>query len=209
MIQPTHNNVLIKVKHKYIKNITSILKRAAIQNGASVDPNECVNILGEVIMLPKKITNDNTHKGYTIDGIKIGDTAIFSYQVIYDLISTELETPFYRNMIFYKGEEYFVADITKIFGVIRNEEIIMINGYVMTTAFRENVIIVPQSAKKIKGTVYANIISIGATKNGGVGINANKGDLVYFSPLYAQKYQINDKPFCIIKQNRILGVDVV
>ena len=205
MIQPPFNNVLVKVKHKYIKNITSLLKRAAIQNGASVDPNECVNILGEVIMLPKKISTDMQHKGYSIDNIKVGDTAIFSYQVIYDLVSTELDEPVYKNAVFYKGEEYFVADITKIFGVIRNEEIIMINGFVMTSAFQEKTIIIPKKMKKTKGSVSASVLHIGYSKTNENPIDVKQNDVVYFSPFFAQKYQMNDKPFCILKQSRILG----
>ena len=151
MIQSPENNVIVKVKTKYIGNISKILQLSSIQNGASVDSVDLVNIIGEVVSLPRTISNKIGYKGFSTKDINIGDTAIFSYSIIHDfVIPSEDADPIYRNRMFYKGEEYFLADITKIFGVIRDGEIKMINGYVMASTFSESVLVLPSALKKLK-----------------------------------------------------------
>lgn len=206
MFQAPYNNLIVKPKTKYIKHISDILKRASIENNSSVDPVELVNITGEIMSLPKAIKDDEYHKGYSLDGIKVGDIAIFRYDVIFDLVQVEPETPpIYRNMIAYRGEEYFACDIVKLFGVIRGEEIIMVNGYTMVSDFVVSNIVLPAALKQTKGSTKSQLLHIGNPVSHGTSINAKQGEYVYFSPLKAQKYEIAGKKFCILQQNHILG----
>jgi len=39
-------------------------------------------------------------------------------------------------------------------------------------------------------------------------IDAKQGDWAYFNPMIATKYQINNKPFVIVQQSQLLGVDI-
>lgn len=84
MIRTSKNNVVVRVKTKYIKNITNILKMSAIQQHSTIDPADYVNIVGEVVALPLEIEDKREYKGFGVDDIKIGDTAIFSHSVIYE-----------------------------------------------------------------------------------------------------------------------------
>jgi len=208
MFQSPSNHVMVLPERKYIGNITTLLKSAAIQNFASVDPSDIVNITGKVISVPKMIEKQRDLEGFTTKDIQPGDIAIFAYNVIYDMIQTETELPIHRNEIFWQGKEYFAAHIRHIFGVIRNGEIIMINGHVMVGLFQESKIVLPASMKKIKGTVKAPVLHIGYPKENEKPINVFQGDMVYFNPLIAQPYQINGKPFVIITQSKILGKEV-
>lgn len=206
MFQAPFNNVIVKPKTKYIRHISDILKRAAIENNSSVDPVDFVNIYGEIVSIPKAISKDDRHKGFSLKDIRVGDIGIFRYDVIFDLAQTEPDKPIvYKNMISYKGEEYFACDIIKLFGVIRNNKIIMINGYMMITDFITSKIITSAAMKKGKGTSKAQVMHIGNPKETEIPRNIKRDNHVYFNPLLPQKYEINGKKFCIITQTHILG----
>lgn len=208
MISPS-NKVIVRVKHKYISNISDLLKRASIQNNSSVDPTDVVNIVGEVVSLPKITVDRFGLNGFTTNDIQVGDLAIFSHQVIYSFYEQEAgKEPVYKNMIWHEGKEYFTADISLIYGVIRGEEIHMINGYVMLRPFQESKIILAAGSKIAKGTVKCQIMHIGNNLSEQQKIDAKQGDWVYFNPMIATKYQINNKPFVIIQQSQLLGVDI-
>ena len=198
MFNPPQNKVVIKVASKYIQHMSNILRVASLENNSSVDPADFVTIIGDVVALPKTISKE--FEKFTLDGIKVGDLAIFSYQVVYDIVikagSDKLE---FNNMITYHGEEYFLADISKIFGVIRDEQISMINGWVMLTEYPKSVIVLQNQNKKTKGTVTSKIIA------GGEQLGLKEFDEVYFSPYKPQHYKINRKEFIILRQNQILG----
>jgi co-chaperonin GroES (HSP10) len=210
MIQSPVNNVIVKVKTKYIGNISKILQLSAIQNGSSVDSVDLVNIMGEIVSLPRTVSDYIGYKGFSTKDMQVGDTAIFSYSVIHDFVIPEEDAdPIYRNRFMYKGEEYFLADVTKVFGVIRDGEIIMVNGYVMASEFSESSFVLPASLKKIKKAAETNVMHIGYPKTEDSNIDIDNGDKIYFNSITAQKYQINQKPFSIIQQNKIFGKEVL
>lgn len=205
MFQPTENKVLVRVLSKHIQAVTNILRLSALQNNTTIDPADFVSITGEVIALPK-IINGLGYEGFTTDDIYEGDIAIFSYQVIYDLdYIAATEKVIYKNMVVYKGEEYFLADIRNIFGVIRGGDIYMVNGYVMLGEYPAGIIVLQNSSKKVKGTTHSTVMHIGKPKDGQPAIDVSSGDEVLFSPYKPQHYQINGKPFIILRQNQILG----
>lgn len=210
MIQAPTNKVIVHPKTRYIRHISDLMKRSSIQNGASVDPADVVNIIGEIVSIPQQITKDIQYQGYSTDDLQIGDIAIFSFKVIYDLvIKQENGEPIYRNLVNYNGKEYFSCDIRNLFGVIRGEEIIMVNGYVMLNEFEQDKIIMSQSLKKIKRAKYSHIIHIGNNRQHLPNIQAKEGDLVYFNSDKAQHYEINGKKFIILQQDKILGKEIL
>jgi co-chaperonin GroES (HSP10) len=208
MIQAPANKIIVYPKTKYTKNITDLMKRAAIQNGATVDPSEIVNIVGEIVSVPLQISETKDYEGYTLNNIRVGDTAIFSYKVIYDLfMKTENADPIYRNRIWYQDKELFTCDIRNLFGIIREGEITMVNGYVMLTEHEKQHIIMPIALKKQKSATKSQIMHIGDSKTSQTPINAKEGDYVYYNSQKAAHYQINDKKFIILQQDRIFGKD--
>lgn len=208
MLQAPTTNVIISVKTKYTAAISKIMRLAAIQNISSVDPADVVNIVGTVESIPKSLPKLRDFEGFSTKDLHVGDTVIFSYKVICDMLATETDDPKYKNRIWHNGKEFFAADIRKIFGIIRGDEIVMINGYVMATEFYESKIILPQHMRRMKQAAKSQVMHIGLPKENAKPINVFKGDYVYFNPFVAQKYQINDKKFIIIGQHHIFGKDV-
>lgn len=206
MIQSPENKVIVTVKSKYSKDFGSITKLSAIENAASVHLEDLVTIVGTVVSLPKSISKQGHYKDYGLDEIMVGDQLIFSFSVIYDFYQNEPDGPLlYRNKISYKAKDYWMADITKIYGIIRGEDIIMINGYVMAKPFPEDVIFTQPAYKKMRKCKSSEVIYIGSPRLGAKKIDVQAGDLIYYNPRKTQKYQINNKPFIILNQHQVLG----
>lgn len=209
MIQVAENKVVVIVETKYISNFSKIMKLSAIQDNSSVHLEDLVNITGTVVSIPRTISNDRTHKGYTTNDIKVGDRCIFSFHIIYDFYQrVHMGEPVYKNLITYQGVEYWTADITKIFAVIRDNKVIMINGYVMATPFIEDKIFLSPANKKVKKTKSSEVMHIGNPKENIPRLSAKTGDTIYYNPQIAQKYQINNKPFIILQQHQVYGREV-
>jgi len=202
MLQATINNLLVRVDTKYIGNMSDIMRLSAIQDNASVDASDLVNIYGEVISVPKAISKTKEYEGFSKDNIQVGDIAIFNYLVISEIVAIpDKDDVEFKNIIRYKGKEYFMVDIRNLFGVIRNGEIIMLNGYVMATQYEESKIILPLHLRNIKKAASCEVLYASEE-------NLSPGDSIYFNPTLAQKYQIKGKKFSIITQNKILGKKV-
>lgn len=196
MFQAPYDKVIVRIPSKHIKVVSDIVRLSSLQNGSSIDPADFVTIRGEVVMLPKKISEEN--KAFSMDNIKVGDMAIFSYQVIYDIIyKVETDSFEYVNMVKYKGAEYFLVDINHVFAVVRDKKVIMQNGWVMATEYPTSLIISKNLNKKEKGTVSSVVMH--KTQN------FKAGETILYSPFKPQHYQINDKPFIILKKSHILG----
>ncbi len=212
MLQPPLNNVLVKVKRKYAENATSkIFKLAEIQNQSSVSAADCVQITGEVVALPLGIGKGVEYEGFTTKDIMLGDIAIFRYDVIFDFVQQKQDEnaePEFKNRIWYNGVEYFLADIRKIFGVIRGEQIIMINGYVMVEEFEESKIVLPQHLKRTKQSASTSVLYTGHPKLNQKIAPISQMDKVLFNPFTAQHYEIKGKKFCIIPQDKIFGKEI-
>lgn len=202
MFKAPLNKVVVTVETKYVRNFTSILKMAAIQNDTSIEPADYVNIVGKVVSVPKKISKKREYTGFTADDILPGDTVIFSHSVIYDFCQLDPEAePIYRNLVWYKGVEFFVADITHIFAVIRDDKIRMQNGYVMLTDMQQPPKIILNAATKRRISAYEATVSQVQR-----GKDYVQGDTVFYNPNKLRLYQINGKPFGILKDADILGV---
>ena len=204
MIQSSLNNVIVKIKHKYIRNISEIMRVAAIQNNSTVQQADLVNIIGEVVSPPLEVSTwRREYKEYSARDIKAGDMAIFSHDVIYNFAPTETEEqPVYKNSFWYKDAEYWNCNIMNLYAVIRDDEIRMQNGYVMVADMEKpSQIILPQRVKKLHKSASAIVTHIQMNPR------IKKGDRVYFNPNKLRLYQVDGKPFGIIKRSQILGRD--
>lgn len=204
MLQSPFNNVLLKIGDVFVKQYGAVAKTSMMYgHGSDVNPADMVNIVGDIVALPSTITTDKPgFEGYSTEDMKVGDTAIFRYDVIHEYVNSER----FKNCFWYRGKEYWSASIVKIFGVIRRGEIIMINGYCMVESIGNPVnIILPANMKNIDGLGSATLTQIGNNRKGMAKIDAFPGDTVFFDPRKIQKYAIGKKKFGIIRQSQIFG----
>lgn len=207
MFQSAINKVVVKFERKYIKNFTSIMRIAALQNNTSIEPADMVNIVAEVVSVPKSISGKREYKGFSAMDIKPGDIVVLSHLVIFDFeLTASVEEVAFKNMVYYRGKEFFLADIPHIFAVVRDGKIRMQNGYVMVAEMQKPpLIVLSQFTKRSISSASAIVTNIGKPLTHKHRIDAEVGDTVYYNPNKIQLYQINEKAFGILRQSDILG----
>lgn len=211
MFQSPMNNVIVTVKTKYIENFLNVLKGAAINHGSMLNQADYVNIIGTVVSVPKAISQKRDYVGYSASDIRVGDTVIFSHAVIYDFLQLEPEAePIYKNMIWYRGKEYFAADIQHIYAVVRDEQIRMQNGYLMLEDMQKPpLIILSKSTRRLISSAQATLKCIGRPLTTEHNIDVVPGDTVFYNPAKLRIYQVKGKTFGILRQRDVLGREVV
>lgn len=205
MFKATLNNIYVKVKTKYHRQFSEMFKRSALQNGATIDQTDYVNIIGEVVSVPTSISMKREYRGFSVRDVRVGDIAIFSYEVISEMVQKgEMDDPIYKNLVFYKGEEYFAVDVTRLFAVIRDGVILMQNGYVMLEQMsKPPLILMSQNTKKMNAAASGVVTNIGKNQFG-----VEQFDKVFYSPNKIQAYEINEKKFGIIRMRDVLGKEI-
>ncbi len=209
MIASPQNNVIVTIPEKYIANLSNMIRMANLNYGSQINPADFVNIIGEVVSVPKLISKRHDYIGFTAKDIRKGDKAIFSYAVIFTFTEKEDNTATYRNMFWYKGLEYWQVDIQNLYAVIRNGKIIMVNGYCMVEEMSEpSMIVLPASMQKLIRASTATLTQIGNNLEGVPKIEAQVGDIVHYNPAKLVKYEIKGKTFGILRQKDICGVEI-
>lgn len=210
MIQSPINDVIVTID----KTGQFVDKQGNIHVAVNYDPTEHVTILGQVHSLPRYVVQDRPDfKGYSTKDMQPGDQVIMRYDVLsmYKLNEKQPEndTPLYQHHFFYRGQSYWRASILACFAVIRDYEIIMLNGYVMIELpSPPPKIFIPNHLRALRKTTSALVMHIGNPLTNREHIGAVPGDTVYFNPRIMQVYQIAGKPFGIIKQSHVCGVEI-
>jgi co-chaperonin GroES (HSP10) len=201
-------NVIVKVKSKFTQTFDKMIAMANLYQGSQVNPADYVNIVGEVVAVPRSVKKRMDYEGFSPKDIQVGDQAIFSYQVIYNLEELLNGKFKYLNQLNYKKDEVFLADITNIFAVIRDEEIIMVNGYVMLQDISEPSKLILVTQKRVTpNAVSATVVAIGnpLTNQKPIDVQVNEKVLLDFRKV--QHYQIKDQKFGIVQQRHIYAVE--
>jgi co-chaperonin GroES (HSP10) len=206
-IQSPLNNIIVNIDTKYIGGISDILRQSQLTPESQLNPADLVNIMSTVVSVPRGTSERQDYKGFSINNIKPGDTAIFRYDVVFSFVKQDVsEEPIYKNEFWYKGKSYWRVDIQKLFAVIRDNKIIMMNGYCMLENMsKASNIILPASMKRLKAAGTAVITHIDNNLTHLPIIDAIPLDTVFYNPLIVQNYKINGKEFGIIKQKDIYG----
>jgi len=207
-ISAPFNNVLVTIESKYIAYFSKMLAGANLNPGTQVNPADYVQIIGTVISVPKRISKRRDYTGFSTDDIKPGDKCLMRYDVVYSFLEAEDGTHSFRNNFWYKGMDYWAASIDKIFAVIREGEIIMVNGYCMAEDMEKKSMIISNAESKRKTTATSAILT-GISNNLShlKKIKAQRGDKIYYNPSVIQTYKIGDKQFGILSQKHILGAE--
>lgn len=209
MFRAPINDLIISIEQKYIQNLNNAIVRANINHGSQINAANYVNVIGKIESVPVEVSKVRGFEGFSLKDIQVGDTAIFRYDVVHNFEELENGASKFRNLVFYKGKEYWKARIDQLFAVIRNESIKMVNGYVMveSVAPKSPIIMLRHNKKEITATT-ATLTQIGNNLTTDKRIDAFPGDTVYFNPNKLQEYEVKGKKFGILRQSDILGCKV-
>lgn len=207
-IRPILNNCLIGIDVVYTSNLSRMLAGANLNPGTQINPADYVASVGEIISIPKLISDKREYKGFSTKDIQPGDKCIIRYDVVFKFHSTDDGSKKFKNYFWYNRKDYWAASIDKIFGVIRNGEIIMVNGYCMIEDMEKKSLIIENAESKKRTTAFSAILTgIGNNLTHLLNIAAKRGDRVYYNPNVVQSYKIGGKEFGIISQKHILGAE--
>ena len=134
--------------------------------------------------------------------IVIGDQIYFSYLVVYDMEIRDRDTPIHRNLLYHNEQNYWKVANDQIYFRVRNNEMLMLNGYFMLDIVEEEIkssIVIPEYLKKQKLIGRARVVKGSDDKV------AEFGDLIFFDRRFVEVYDIFGKEIYILGKDRILG----
>ena len=209
-IEGAVNNVIVTIEKRMIADLYNAIRMANMTPEGHVNPADYVNIIGTVVALPRSVCKRPDYAGFSTKDLRVGDTIIFSYQVVFSMDEGENGEAVHTNAFFYEGKEYWKVDVQQIFAAIRGNEIIMINGYVMLQEVHapSQIILLSDESKKMVRASKSFLSHIGNNLDGKKNVRAAQGDTVYIDFRKAQHYKIGERPIAIVRQKDIYAVEV-
>jgi hypothetical protein len=168
-------------------------------------PEEYVTLHGVVHSIPNKIIEDPDRP--VMGSVKEGDHVWFSYSPIYEYeTQPDDETPIYKNLVMYNGEEYWKVHIGEVFCTVdKDGKIDMITDNALLTPVKRGM------AEMQYGGLMLNLPATVENK-GKVKAVPSKSDLGYLvgevvciEPKYIQKYSILGDWYYIVRTRRLLA----
>jgi co-chaperonin GroES (HSP10) len=204
---PPYNNVVVQLTTRYIGNYSNIIKAAELNPGSRINPADLVQIVGEVVAVPCLVENERLgYEGFSVKDIRVGDRAFFRFDVVFAFDESPDGDATHRNLVSYIDGEYWLVDITKLFAVIREGEVIMQNGYVMVRDMsKKAMIVLPEHLTRITSAAHAIVANTGHPLKGEKPIDIKEGDKVFYNHNRLQEYKIGEESFGVLRQQDILG----
>lgn len=206
------NSLIVKLKQKLYDSRT-FESGQTIYFDPSWHPEEYAMLEAEVVSLPGGIINRNDYKGYSLNGIRVGDKILMRYDVVFSYHDQpQRDTPIYRNLLFEfnecskRFEELWLCDILQVFAIIRDGYFEMLNGFVMLDIISESKsdfssqIIRPDNYNNQELKYKARVKASNST------LPIRAGDFVLINPQTVMQYQLNLERFYIIKEQYVFAV---
>lgn len=197
-IQSPVNNCLVQIEKRYQD------KNGQIKIDTTWRPEEFATLEGIVHSAPTRVENDQ-HRT-VIGSLKKGDKIIFSYSIVYDYESQpDDDTPVYKNLIIYNGEEYWKVDMGEIFCKLGlDNSIEMITDHVLLEMFPVENIAFSEVGLVLPGQNTDHLGIVKAVPEN-INLSVRVGDTVCFEPRFAQKYNILGREHIVIPARRVLS----
>lgn len=156
--------------------------------------------------IPRAIQDRFDYQGMSVAEIAPGDRLLIRYDVIFHYQhQPDRDTPIYKNVLLYEGQEYWRVDVQQIFGILRKGSVQMLNGYIMCDPCEEKVQFGSfVTAEHFGLRVRNDLFRIRHIEERGLGLHP--GDVVHIRPGIAQHYETDWGNFSIIKQSHILAL---
>lgn len=205
------NTVFATLEKKFYDSVT-YGSGVVLFKDTGFHPEESAMLEATVVSAPKAIMKRADYEGMEIS-LEPGDKILVRYDVVFAYSKQpERDTPVYKNVVLYEGKEYWKVDVQKIFAVILEEGMRMLNGYVCCDLLPEDmgnygILIRPDHYRIMERKDKMRIKYIGHPLIGQPTLSLTPGDVIYCLPGVAQAYEINLQKFYIIKQTHILAKD--
>jgi hypothetical protein len=199
LISP-QNKIIVKIERKYYDQI-KFRSGIVLYKDTSAHPEDNACIEGTVISVPRSIICRPDYDGYVCD-IEPGCKILMRYDVIYSYTNQpDRDTPVYKNLLYYEGQEYWQVDIQQIFAVVADIATRMLNGYIQCRqvddcATYTGLMVVPfkmEAPDDLYKVIYSDT----------PGIASN--DIIITYPSVAQRYQIDEEVFYILRSRHVLA----
>lgn len=203
------NVVYVKIQKKVYDSVR-FPSGTIIYKDTSFHPEESSMCEATVVSVCPLIQDRFDYAGMRADMLQPGDTILIRYDVVFHYShQPERDTPIWKNIIVWNGEEYWRVDIQQIFGILRKGYVEMINGYVMcdpcTIRADFGSFGVPRGFEyKLSNELY-KIRYVGEPLPQEPKLEVTAGDIIHIRPGLAQNYQTDWGDFSIIKQSHILA----
>ena len=197
MLKCPVNKLLVTIEKKYQD------KSGNLFIDTSFHPEEYSTLKGIVHSVPD-ILGDEYWRGKTDMIIRVGDEVWFSYGVIYDYKRYEnKETPSYKNLVTYAGQEYWKVDYNEVFCIVREGKILIPTEYILLEPVSDvsdnrlasGLIVSKNETYQDRGRVVA----------AGSWIDCKQGDIIPLEQQYIQKYNMFGKPHYIVPARRLIA----
>lgn len=199
MLRCPINRLLVTIDRKYQDTQGNLFIDTTFQ------PEEYATLKGKIVSIPDRVEHEY-YKGSIEQLARVGDEVWFSYSVVYDyLVYRNGETPVYRNLVPYEGEEYWKVNYEEVFCVVRNGKILMPTQHVLLAPIEDNGSDKLESGLTsiIKKSIFedrAQVVAMPASS-----VSCEVGDIIPIEPEFVQKYIIFDKPYYIIPARRLIA----
>lgn len=203
------NNLYVTIEKKFYDTVT-FASGIVLYKDTTFHPEEAAMLIAKVISVPKAIQQRYDYNGMQCI-IKPGDTVLMRYDVVFSYVDQpERDTPIYKNVLLYNGVEYWKVDLQKVFAIQRGADWEMINGYVLCEPYNETVsfgklLLVPAGYQTVQRNHTMKVRYINTPLTTAPVLPVLPDDLIHVVPDVAQLYEIDQKPFYIIKQSHILA----
>lgn len=202
MITPPKDKIVVKIDRSQEEEI-HLAGGISLYLSTRLNLQEHVTLKGICVGVPEYLKREDLT---VIDPlVKVGDEVYFSYQAIFDQHLTQ-DVQYYMNELKIDGESYWLIDYLCVFFTKKDDCVTMIGSHVLVEPVYEDKIYAAYllAESNVKRMDRGIIISIGVPNKNENKINVKQGDLVAFDSQYVERYNFWDKPYFIIKQDRIL-----
>ncbi len=202
---PPINKILVKIDRS-LEDEIQLAGGMRLYLDTRLNLEEHVTVKGICVGIPGSLKRDELQNIHP--DVRVGDEVYFSYQAVSDRFLTP-DIQYYENEVEIKGEKYWIVDYICVFFVKREKEIVMIGGHVLVEPVREDDALPawmarPDSMKSVEQKDKGKIVAIGRPNKDEPTLPVQPGDIVAFDERYVEHYNFWNKPYFIIKQDRIL-----
>jgi len=192
------NKILVTIEKKYQD------KEKGLFIDTTYHPEEYATLKGVVHSVPARLKNEHWREE-TQQIIQPGDEIWFSFYVVYSFTRYENnETPSYKNLIVFEGQEYWQVDYSEVFCVKRGDEIIMPYQYVLLEPMKDDRNLKSKSGLIIThNETFQDRAKVKALPK--INVDCTIGDIIPIEQQYVQKYRLFDSLHYILPVRRLIA----